>query len=138
MKLVLDASMTLAWLFERTNKKEVACANKVLSILSKTDAYVPSLWHTEVTNALLVAERRKIVTEAQVIDYLNKLSNLPIITDNVIVASRREIIMALARERSLTAYDAVYLDLALRKDAVLATFDVQLANAMRHVGGVVF
>ncbi len=37
-----------------------------------------------------------------------------------------------------TAYNAVYLDLALRINAVLATFDIQLANAMRSAGGTVF
>jgi predicted nucleic acid-binding protein len=46
--------------------------------------------------------------------------------------------MALAREHGLTAYDATYLDLALRKNAVLATFDGKLAEAMRRAGGKVF
>ena len=79
-----------------------------------------------------------MVTEAQVIDYLNRLSALPIVTDNATVVSRRDWVMALAREHQLTAYDAVYLDLALRTNAVLATFDIQLANAMRSAGGTVF
>lgn len=52
--------------------------------------------------------------------------------------ARRDSVMALAREHGLTAYDATYLDLALCKKAVLATFDLKLANAMRNAGGVVF
>jgi hypothetical protein len=47
----------------------------------------------------------KVVTEAQVIDYLNRLSALPITTDVATVASRRELVMALAREHQLTAYE---------------------------------
>ena len=35
-------------------------------------------------------------------------------------------------------YDATYMDLALRANAELATFDVKLANAMRKAGGIVF
>ncbi|WP_233472371.1 type II toxin-antitoxin system VapC family toxin [Cupriavidus respiraculi] len=44
----------------------------------------------------------------------------------------------MAREHSLTAYDATYLDLALRNGAVLATLDKALARAMHHAGGTVF
>ena len=99
---------------------------------------MPPLWHTEVANALLVSERRKVVTEAQVIDYLARLDHLPIAVNNVVPAARRDPVMALAREHGLTAYDAIYLDLALRLGAVLATFDVPLADAMRRAGGTVF
>lgn len=46
--------------------------------------------------------------------------------------------MALARHHELSAYDATYLDLALRSGAALATFDRKLADAMREAGGAVF
>ncbi|TAL56928.1 type II toxin-antitoxin system VapC family toxin [Pandoraea sp.] len=138
MKLVVDASMALAWLFERTSKTEADCADQALLCLAQAEVLVPALWHTEVANALLVGERRRVVTEAQVIDYLSKLSALPIATDSAAPASRRDGIMALAREHRLTAYDATYLDLALRTGAILATFDVALADAMRRAGGIVF
>lgn len=138
MKLVLDASMALAWFFERQNKIEVSCANSALQALAEAEVYVPVLWHIELTNALLVGERRKVVTQAQVIDYLNRLAHLPIITDEASVVSRREIVMTLARAYELTTYDATYLDLALRNNAILATFDIKLANAMRRAGGVVY
>jgi len=138
MRLVLDASMALAWLFEREQAKEAECASRALSAISETETLVPLLWHTEIANALLAGERRKVVSEAQVIDYLNKLSALPILTDNAAPADRRELVMALAREYKLSAYDATYLDLALRISAVLATFDAKLAAAMRNAGGMVF
>jgi predicted nucleic acid-binding protein len=138
MKLVLDASMALSWLFARKNAKEVDCADQVLVNMANAETLVPALWHTEVINALLVGERHQVITEAQIIDYLNRLSGLPIITDTDAVVSRRDSILALAREHELTAYDATYLDLALRINAVLATFDTKLANAMRSAGGMVF
>lgn len=138
MKLVIDASMALAWIFERANKKEALSADRALSALAEAEATTPSLWHTEIANALVVAERRRVVTEAQVIDYLNRLSQLPITTDDVPTEHRRDAVISLAREYSLTAYDATYMDLALRVNAELATFDTKLANAMRKAGGVVF
>jgi len=93
---------------------------------------------TEIINALLVGERRKIITEAQEIDYISKLSKLQITTDNIALEKHRDVVMALAREHGLTAYDATYLDLALRTDAILATFDTALADAMQRAGGKVF
>jgi predicted nucleic acid-binding protein len=138
MKLVLDASVALAWLFERQKAEEAHCADRTLLAIADTETSVPALWHTEIANALLVGERRRVVTEAQVIDYLAKLSQLPIVTDDTPPANRRELVMALAREHTLSAYDATYLDQALRLNAALATFDGKLAAAMRRAGGTVF
>lgn len=138
MKLVIDASMALAWLFERSKNDEAQCANRVLLAIANAEARIPSLWHTEIANSLLVGERRKVVTEAQVIDYLDRLSHLPLVTDDVTPASRRDNVMALAREYGLTAYGATYLELALRTNSILATFDSQLINAMHHAGGEIF
>lgn len=138
MRLVLDASMALAWLFERENAEEIDCADRALALVADAEALVPPLWHTEVANALLIGERRRVVNEAQVIDYLSRLSRLPIATDDASPASRRDLVMALAREHGLSAYDASYLDLALRTGSVLATFDGKLAEAMRRAGGTVF
>ena len=138
MKIVVDASMALAWLFERQKTDEIHCADQLLSGLVDSEAIVPSLWHIEIANALLVAERRRVVSEAQVLEYLDTLSALPIATDEVMPNSRCGVVMALAREYGLTAYDATYLDLALRKNAILATFDMKLAAAMRQAGGQVY
>ena len=137
MKLVLDASMALAWIFERDKPEEKRTAEQVLTLIREATVLVPSLWHTEIANVLLLAERRKVATEAQVIDYLNKLLALPITTEEN-VTEHREQVMALAREYQLTAYDATYLALALREDSILATFDRKLADAMQRAGGKVF
>ncbi len=138
MTLVLDASMALAWLFQRVVPAQIDCADRALSALTSYEVLVPALWHVETANALLVAERRNVVTQAQVSDFVARLGRLPITTDAAAPGERREVVMGLAREHRLTAYDATYLDLALRNGAVLATFDVALADAMRNAGGVVF
>ncbi|CCD30120.1 putative PilT protein domain protein [Candidatus Glomeribacter gigasporarum BEG34] len=136
--VVIDASMALAWLFERSKPEEADCAACLLSSMADVKTVVPTLWHTEIANALLMGERRHVVNEAQVIDYLTLLSYLPITTDDAAPASRRDQVMGLAREHKLTAYDATYLDLAFRNGAVLATFDVELAEAVCRAGGTVF
>ena len=138
MSLVLDASAALAWIFERTDSAQAAQANRLLADLAKQTVWVPSLWYTEVANALLIGERRGVVKEAQLVDYLARLSRLPIQADDSPVASRQEAVIALGRQLKLTAYDANYLELALRNGARLATFDTKLATAMREVGGEVY
>lgn len=138
MTLIIDASVALAWIYAREKADEVVCADRALQATTGMAVVVPSLWHTEIANALLLGERRKIITQAQTIDYLARLSRLPIAVDDVPVASRRDQVMALARGYVLTAYDATYLELALRMGAVLATLDAKLAGAMRRAGGKLF
>ena len=137
MKLVLDASVALAWLFARADLDEANTADLALRALADLDPVVPWLWHAEIANALLVAERRGAVTEARTADYLGRLGRLPLSTDDVPVQDRREGVMALARRHGLTAHHAIYLDLALRHGASLATLDRRLAAAMRDAGGKV-
>lgn len=138
MTLVIDASMALAWIYAREKPTEAECADHALQAITEMAVVVPSLWHIEIANALLVGERRKLITEAQTIDFLTRLAHLPIDVDGATPAARQEQVMALAREHGLTSYDATYLDLALRRGAVLATFDVKLADAMRRAGGKLF
>ncbi|GAB4178163.1 MAG: type II toxin-antitoxin system VapC family toxin [Wenzhouxiangellaceae bacterium] len=138
MNLVLDASAALAWIFERVDSKEAALAERLLDAIATEVVTVPGLWHLEIANVLLVAERRGVATEAQTIDYLQRLSRLPIMTDDAEPSRRQEMTMALARQFELSAYDAAYLELALRSGATLATFDHRLADAMRQAGGKIF
>jgi len=135
--LVLDASFTLGWLYERADPREAERAERTLVSLAAVDAWVPWLWHTEVVNSLVVGERRGLISEAAGATFLSRLADLPILTDGTLPQARREAVFALAREHGLSAYDAVYLELALRRGATLATFDARLAAAMGRCGGAV-
>lgn len=133
MTLVLDASATLAWIFERTNPKEAEHADNVLRQLKEQTAIVPALWHVEILNALVVALQRSVLTQSRAHEFLSLLDRLPIATDAAVLP-RKEHVLSLAREYKLSAYDATYLDLALRNRASLATFDKKLARARDNAG----
>lgn len=133
MTLVLDASMALAWVFERAKANEARRAQEILDGLDKQTVLVPPLWHAEVLNALAVGRRRDAITLAMAVDFLSTLQNLPIDTDAALPA-RREYIFSLALGQRLSAHDAIYLELALRHRATLATFDTRLAAACAEVG----
>ncbi|MGB7546360.1 MAG: type II toxin-antitoxin system VapC family toxin [Terracidiphilus sp.] len=135
---VLDASMALAWLFKRVDPAEAVLADKALEELSTVKATVPSIWYAEVANAVLRGERQGVVQATQTAFFISDLSQAEIETDEQSPRTRQASVLDLARTHGLTAYDATYLELAMRRAAVLATFDRKLAGAARAAGVRVF
>lgn len=121
--LVLDASISLAWLLDDETAPEAEAARKRLATYT---AYVPRIWHLEVRNALTVAERRGRLSRRMSEERLDALAELPIQTDR---DPNFRAAMDLARKHGITFYDALYLELALRMTAELATLDNALARA---------
>ncbi len=129
MAMVIDASVTMAWCFEN---ESTAATDQVLDQLVTDSAIVPALWRLEVANVLVVAERRKRITEAQGTHFLNLLEQLPIEVDLTPPDSMAH--LDLARRHGLSAYDASYLMLSMALDAPMATIDHRLAAACRSAG----
>lgn len=138
MTLVLDASMALAWLLKRKNSEEASLAIEALDVVRDSGAMVPALWYPEIANALLVAERQQVISAQDSSDYLSSLSAWDILRDPIPPEASWTLVIALGRTYRLSAYDAAYLELILRTGSTLATFDRQLAQAVRKAGGRVF
>jgi predicted nucleic acid-binding protein len=102
--------------------------------MASAQAFVPELWPLEVANALLVGERRKRSTQADTMTWLGFLASLPIAVDEETRAYAFGSTLSLARDHSLSAYDAAYLELAMRRGLPLATLDDKLKAAARAVG----
>lgn len=128
---VLDSSMAVAWSFEdETNDY----ADRVHLHLSTKHAVAPVLWPLEVANALLMGERRKRATEADTSRWTSMLAGLPIRIDDDTNAHAWSATLDLARRHRLSAYDAAYLELAIRRNLPLATLDEQLKAAANAAG----
>jgi len=129
MAIVIDASVTMAWCFE---DEATSGAEAVLDRLADEGVIVPVLWRLEVANVLLVAERRRRISEAQASRFVDVLSRLPVDVDPTPpdVAA----VLDLARRHALSSYDSAYLALAERLGLPLATIDVRLATAARAAG----
>lgn len=82
-------------------------------------------------NVLLVAERKKRLSLASVVRFLELLDGLPIAVEQEPPERMLKEILSLAREHRLSAYDASYLDLAMRLDLPLSTQDISLVKAAR-------
>jgi predicted nucleic acid-binding protein len=138
LSLVLDASMALAWQFKRADPAEAVLADKALEELSSAQAAVPAIWYAEVASGLLRGERQGVIPPTQTAYFLNELSQADIVADEISTRARQVSVLDLARTYGLTAYDATYLELAMRRAAILATFDRKLAEAARAAGVRVF
>jgi predicted nucleic acid-binding protein len=132
---VLDCSLTVAWFFE---DEANAYAQAVEDSLRTASAVVPALWPLEVANALVVGERRKRATEAKVTTFLGLLRSLPITTDDETASRAWHESIHLARTHHLSVYDAVYLELALRRGLPLATLDDKLKAAAGAAGVIAY
>jgi predicted nucleic acid-binding protein len=136
--LVLDASVVIAWHLTRSDKHEALLAQQALQLAMAQGATVPFLLFPEVANALLIAERQQLSTAKASATFLADFDTLPITLDSVSPRTAQTQVIAQARAYQLTAYDAIYFELARRKRASLATFDRKLAEAFRKAGGQVF
>jgi predicted nucleic acid-binding protein len=132
--VVVDASVALSWCFEDETSPE---SEAVLDRVRVEGAMVPGLWHVEVANVLVQVEKRGRLASSDVAEAIALLSRLHVRVDDETTARAWREILSLARAEGLTAYDASYLELAIRLGLSLATKDRALARAAKRAGVVV-
>ncbi len=133
--VVVDCSVALAWCFE---DETTEFTEAVLDAVVAGGAVVPCLWPLEAANVLLVAERRKRISEAQATQFLDRLLALPIQIETPVGNETWTRVHALGRTHGLSSYDAAYLDLAIRRGLPLATLDRDLKKAAENSGVPLF
>ena len=132
---VLDCSVAVAWCFEDETSPDLdALLDRVLN----EGAVVPPLWTSEASNVLLMAHRRGRISKETIHERLALLDMLPIETDEVAGgAVWRSSVLTLADTETLTFYDAIYLELAIRRGLPLASNDMPLREAAQRRGVVI-
>lgn len=131
MGFVLDASIALSWCFaDEATEKTTA----LLDRLEQETAIVPAIWPLEIGNILLSAQRRKRISYADMMQFLEMFKNINIQIDLETMNKCFNEITSLAYSEQLTTYDAAYLELAIRTGLPLATKDQQLLTAGRRLG----
>lgn len=128
---VLDCSAALSWILP--GEGDMA-ADALLDTVAEAGASVPALWPFEVANVLLMAERRGRITPAERRQALSLLGDLQIHVDPQSPARAWTETLALAQAHRLTAYDASYLELAVRQGLPLASRDTELRSAALACG----
>ncbi len=130
--LVIDGSTALGFLMSDEQAPRAIAALEALE--RGVPAVAPCHWPLEVANGLLVAERRKRASQADVAEALDVVLSLPIEIDPDTVRHVAGQTAGIARQYGLTIYDAAYLELAMRRGATLATSDSDLAKAAKKAG----
>ena len=128
MSLVLDSSVTLAWVYSEENTPAIS---HVLQLVSSNGAWVPSLWRLEVCNILEMGVRRHRHDAAFRDATLADLALLPVAIDPDTATHAWGTTLHLAARHGLTLYDAAYLELAQRRGLALATLDAELRSAAK-------
>jgi predicted nucleic acid-binding protein len=131
MQFVLDCSVGISWCLVDENNDY---ANAILAMMPDSEAFVPGIWSLEIANVLLVAQRRNRMTQEQSEQAVALLQSLLIQVDPATDANALGATLTLGRQEGLAAYDAAYLELALRLGLPLATLDTRLVLAATHCG----
>lgn len=123
-RIVIDASIGLAVIRREPERPTIRAAAEAWA-REGIDLVVPSHFWAEVVNVLV---RRYGMSEPEVIEALAIVDDLAIQTVNL---DRPTLLLALVPmdRAGLSAYDALYLALALATDGRLATLDRRLADA---------
>jgi predicted nucleic acid-binding protein len=126
---VLDAWVAVSWCFPGDPAEDTRYSRHILTLLETRDAIVPDIWPFEIANMIFVSfNKRRRITEPQIREYLERLRALPISLEPRLLWANIDL-ESQARRWNLSAYDAAYPDLALRKSVPLATTDEALKRA---------
>ena len=132
MHYVMDCSFSSA-LFLPDERSDIV--REFFINLDKGDrVIVPLLWWYETDNVLNISVSRNRISHSDVITILDLLDGIAPETD---AGHGRECsgkIFELTQLYKISAYDAVYLELAMRKKAALMTLDKDLEKAARKMG----
>lgn len=131
-QLVLDASMALSWLLP-DEASEVSVAVQA-EVAKSRDVWVAAHWRLEVANSLCMAERRKRLDATGIAQAVALFTQLPVRVDPETNDRASAETLSLARQHTLSVYDAAYLELALRRGATLATLDGPLRAVSKKLG----
>jgi predicted nucleic acid-binding protein len=124
---IADSSVGVAW---AVHSQASEVTDELLDrVAAGTSLVVPALWPFEVANSLLVLYRRKRILAEDRQRALDALGRLPLVVDDEGPRLALGRISELAAEHSLSVYDAVYLELAVRRKLPLASCDEALCKA---------
>ncbi|HET7849569.1 MAG TPA: type II toxin-antitoxin system VapC family toxin [Pseudolabrys sp.] len=128
--IVLDASLIIALILREAN---VPDGDSVYNALEAEALTVPAHWAAEIASALWINRRRDRISANEVAAAVERLLVFGPTVDPAPLLGDIPDLLRFAAGEKLTAYDAIYVQLALRLDAVLATVDEAMrASARRH------
>lgn len=129
MAFVADNSIVVAWFVE---SQASPATEALLDRAAAEDVHVPSIWRAEFAAALLALSHNRRLPPARIPAILDEIDRLEFVHDAGPPSTRS--LIDTARRHALNAYDACYLELALRLRFPLAARDAPLRRAAERAG----
>jgi predicted nucleic acid-binding protein len=128
---VIDASVAIAGL---SPDEKHADAEAVVDRALASGCHAPAIWPFEVENILALKARRKLISPEEYARALQAMRDCRAAIDHQDIFTSIAAARPLGAAHQLTIYDAVYLELARRLQAPLATLDTRLSGAAAREG----
>lgn len=132
MGYVIDCSFSAALFLPDENSVKVR--DYFIEHGKNDSIHVPLLWWYETSNVVNTAIKHKRLKQEDAEVVLRLLGKLAIETDTAFGDGYSQGIQSLAQSYGLSSYDAVYLELAIRKKATLVSLDGALLSAAKKCG----
>ena len=130
-EFVLDSSMALSWFFQDEATPYTASVRKALNTGT---ALIPTLWHYEIVNTLYIGWKRGRCTTNEILKWIKRLDELPIIPASIEPQRMMNDWIALAIKHEITVYDASYLLLSWEARLPIASLDNNVIKVAISLG----
>jgi predicted nucleic acid-binding protein len=121
---VVDNSVAVAWVYP---KQATEYTEKLLELSGSGTLHTAFIWPAEFTNAASVMVNRGLLSDDLGKEMILMVKNFGFVVDRAPVDPCK--LYQLSQQYRLSAYDASYLELAMRMNIPLATRDAELKNA---------
>ncbi|MCL1931141.1 MAG: type II toxin-antitoxin system VapC family toxin [Treponema sp.] len=132
MVYVLDSSFIGAVIIP--DEKNPRAEEMYMQIINSDEKYVPHLFFYEMANIFMNLLRRKRYSYDAVVQLSLVLSSIRLRVDSETGIEFIQKLLRLCNEYNISSYDAAYLELAERTNAVLCTLDEDLRAAAEKRG----
>jgi predicted nucleic acid-binding protein len=134
VKLVVDNSVAMRWLFSDGSEPDRQYASEVAALVETSEVHVPALFVTEAANVISRALKAGVITPQECESRFDLLQAMQASVDPMESTYSAMPLAIKAFEEGLSAYDATYLLLAQKLGCPLATLDKDLRRAAKHCG----
>lgn len=121
---VVDNSVAVAWVYPR---QATEYTERLLELSAGGTLHTAFIWPAEFTNAASVMVNRGLLSDELGKEMMSMVEKFGFVVDRAPVDSSK--LYQICRQYRLSAYDAAYLELAMRMDIPLATRDAELRKA---------
>ena len=134
MKLVVDNSVAMRWLFADGSEADRHYASEVAAMVETSEVHVPALFVTEAANVISRALKLGVITSQECESRFDLLNAMQASIDPMESMHSAMPLAIKAFDEGLSAYDASYLLLAKKLGCPLATLDKDLRRAAKNCG----